>query len=119
VVGTATETTDAGAAMTAAGMPMTALGMLTTAPGAGADGIAFATAVGAAKTTAWAATSAATAAKSAWRFERGVAHMVQYLPPLLKEVHAPHSQSEAEEEEAMMGGLWLLVVMVVWGLCGV
>jgi hypothetical protein len=36
------------------------------------------------------------------------------LPPLLEEAHAPHSQSEAEEEEAMIRGLWVLVVMVVW-----
>ncbi len=38
---------------------------------------------------------------------------MQYLPPLLEEAHAPHSQLEAEEEEAMMGGLWVLVVRVV------
>ncbi len=36
------------------------------------------------------------------------------LPPLLEEAHAPHSQSEAEEEEAMIRGLWVLVVTVVW-----
>ncbi len=43
-------------------------------------------------------------------------HIVQFLPPLLKEAHAPHFQSEAEGEEAMMGGLWVLVVMVVGGV---
>jgi hypothetical protein len=32
------------------------------------------------------------------------------------EAHAPHSQSEAEEEEAMIRGLWVLVVTVVWGV---
>jgi hypothetical protein len=32
----------------------------------------------------------------------------------LEEAHAPHSQLEAEEEEAMIRGLWVLVVMVVW-----
>ncbi len=35
---------------------------------------------------------------------------------MLEEAHAPHSQSEAEEEEAMMGGLWVLVVRVVCGV---
>jgi hypothetical protein len=59
--------------------------------------------------------SAASAARSAWRFGRGVAHIAQYFPPLLEEAHAPHSQSEAEEEEAMIRGLWVLVVTVVWG----
>jgi len=52
------------------------------------------------------------------------------MPPLLMEVHAPHSQSEIEGGEAMMGGLcrlvvrvwlcWLvegLVVRVVWAGC--
>jgi hypothetical protein len=34
------------------------------------------------------------------------------MPPLLTEAHAPHSQSEIEGEEAMMGGLCRLVVMV-------
>jgi hypothetical protein len=66
-----------------------------------------------------AATTAActtSAASSAWRFGRGVAHTGQYLPPLLKEAHAPYSQLEAEGEEAMMGGLWVLVVTVVWGV---
>ncbi len=38
---------------------------------------------------------------------------MQCLPPVLEEAHAPHSQSEAEEEEAMMAGLWVLVVRVV------
>jgi hypothetical protein len=49
-----------------------------------------------------AATSAASTARTAWRFRQGVAHIVHYLPPLLEETHAPHSQLEAEEEEAMM-----------------
>jgi hypothetical protein len=40
---------------------------------------------------------------------RGVAHTVQYLPPLLDGAHAPHTQSEAEEEEVMMGWLCVLV----------
>ena len=40
----------------------------------------------------------------------------KYLPPLLEEAHAPHSQSEAEDEEAMMGGLWVLVVTIVCGV---
>ena len=39
----------------------------------------------------------------------GVAHIVQYLPPLLYEAHAPHAQSESEEEEAMIGWLCMLV----------
>ncbi len=34
------------------------------------------------------------------------------MPPLLMEVYAPHSQSEIEGEEAMMGGLCGLVVRV-------
>jgi hypothetical protein len=42
--------------------------------------------------------------------------MGQSLPPFLKEVHAPHSQLKEEGGEAMMGGLWVLVVMVVWGV---
>ncbi len=104
-VATATETAAAGAAMTAADAPTTAAGMPTSAPGIGADGIAFATAVGAATTAACAATSTASAARSAWRFGRGVAHIVQYFPSLLEEAHAPHSQLEAEEEEAMIRGL--------------
>jgi hypothetical protein len=56
------------------------------------------------------------AARTAWHFRQGVAHIVQNLPPLLKEAHAPHSLPEAEEEEAMMGGLWVLVVRVVCGV---
>jgi hypothetical protein len=111
-VATATETAAAGAAMTAsdapmtaADAPMTAAGMPTSAPGIGADRIAFATAVGAATTAACAATSRASAARSAWRFGRGVAHIVQYFPSLLEEAHASHSQLEAEEEEAMIRGL--------------
>jgi hypothetical protein len=101
--------------MTAAGVPTTAAGAPMTAPSIGADGIAFATATGTATTAACAAKSAASAAWRAWRFGWGVAHIVQYFPPL-EEAHAPHSQSKAEEEEAMMGGLWVLVVMVVWGV---
>jgi hypothetical protein len=31
-------------------------------------------------------------------------------------VHVPHSQSEAEEEEAMMGGLWVLAMCVLRAL---
>ncbi len=98
VVVTATETTAAGAVSTAAGTP-------TTAPGVGADGITFATAAGKATTAVCAATSAASAARTVWHFRWGVTHIGQYLPPLLKEGHAPHSQLEAEGEEAMMGGL--------------
>jgi hypothetical protein len=41
---------------------------------------------------------------------------VHFLPPLLEEARAPHSQLEAEEEEAMMGELWALVEMGVWGV---
>ncbi len=41
------------------------------------------------------------------------------MPPLLMEAHAPHSESEIEGGEAMMGGLCRLVVKVcLWGLCG-
>jgi hypothetical protein len=116
VVATAMETAAAGAAMTAAGAPTTAAGMPTTSLGIGADGIAFATAAGTATTAACAATSTASAARSAWHFGRGVAHIAQYFPPLLEEAHAPHSQSKAEEGEAMISGLWVLVVMVVWGV---
>jgi hypothetical protein len=87
-----------------------------TAPGVGADGIAFATAAGTATTAACTATSAVSAARSARCFRQGVAHIAQYFPPLLEEAHAPHSQLEAEEEEAMIRGLWVLVVMVVWGV---
>jgi hypothetical protein len=114
VVATVMETAAAGAAMAVAGAPTTAAGAPMSVPGVGADKIAFATAAGAATSAACAATSAASAARSAWRFGRGVAHIAQYFPPLLEEVHAPHSQSEAEEEEAMIRGLWVLVVMVVW-----
>jgi hypothetical protein len=70
--------------------------------------------MGAATTAVCAATSAASVARSAWRFGRGVAHIAQYFPPLLEEAHAPHSQSEAKEEEAMIREFWVLVVMVVW-----
>jgi hypothetical protein len=78
------------------------------------DRIAFTTVMGAATTAAFATTSAASAARSACHFGCGVAYIGQYLPPLLKEVHAPYSQLEADGEEAMMGGLWVLVVTVVW-----
>jgi hypothetical protein len=105
---TATETAAAGAATTVAGAP-------TSAPGVGADGIAFATAAGTATTAACTATSSASAARSAWHFGQGVAHIAQYFPPLLEEAHAPHSKLEAEEEEAMIRGLWVLVVTVVGG----
>ncbi len=98
------------------GMPMAAAGAPTSASGVGADGIIFATAMGAATTAACAATSAASGARSAWHFGRKVAHIAQYFPTLLEEAHAPHSQSEAEEEEAMIRELWALVVMVVWGV---
>jgi hypothetical protein len=45
--------------------------------------------------------SAARAAMTTLRVGRGVVHIVQYLPPLLDEAHALHTQSKAEEEEAM------------------
>jgi hypothetical protein len=115
-VATATETAVAGAAATAAGTPMTATGTPTTALGIGTDRNAFATAAGVATTAACTATSAASVARSAWCFGRGVAHIAQHFPPLLERAHAPHSQSEAEEEEAMIRGLWVLVVTVVWGV---
>jgi hypothetical protein len=115
-VATGTETAAVGTTMTATGAPMTAGGVPMSALGIGADGIAFATAAGAATTAACTATSAASAARSACRFGRGVAHIAQYFPPLLEEAHTPHSQSEAEEKEAMIRGFWLLVVTVVWGV---
>jgi hypothetical protein len=115
-VAIATETAAVDTAMTATGVPTAAAGAPMSAPGIGADGIAFTTTTGAATTAACAATSAASAARSAWRFGRGVAHIAQYFPPLLEEAHALHSQSEAEEEEAMIRGLWVLVVMIVWGV---
>jgi hypothetical protein len=65
------------------------------------------------KDTMAVATAMETAAVGAAMTARGRA---KYLPPLLEEAHAPHSQSEAEEDEAMMGGLWVLAVMVVWGV---
>jgi hypothetical protein len=108
-VATAMEAAAVGTATSTTCPPMTA-------PGVGVDRIAFTTAAGAETTAAGAAKSAARAARTAWCFWRGVAHIVQYLPPLLKEVHAPHSQSEAEEDEAMIGGLWVLVVTVVCGV---
>jgi hypothetical protein len=114
VVATVTETVAVGTATAVAGAPTTAAGMPTSALSIGTDGIAFATAAGAATTAACAATSAASAARSASRFRRGVVHIAQYFPPLLEEAHAPHSQSEAEEEEAMIRGLWVLVMTVVW-----
>jgi hypothetical protein len=88
----------------------------TTALGVDADGIAFATTAGTELADVGLAKSAASAAGTAWRFWWGVAHIVQYLPLLLEEAHAPHSQSEAEEDEAMMGGMLVLVVMVVCGV---
>ncbi len=91
-------------------------GRTSNGPGIGANGIAFATAAGTETTVVGATTSPTNAARTAWRFWRGVAHIVQYLPPLLEEAHAPHSQSGAEEEEAMIGGFWVLVVT---GVCGV
>jgi hypothetical protein len=103
-----TETAAAGAATTAAGMSISA-------PGIGADGIAFATAGGSATPAVGAATSAASTARSVWRFGQQVAHIVQYFPPFLEEAHAPHSQLEAEEEEAMIGGLCVLVMKVICG----
>jgi hypothetical protein len=66
-----------------------------------------------ATTAAGAATSAAHVARTIWCLGQGVAHIVQYLPPLFKEEHAPHSQSKAEEEDAMMEGLCVLVVCVL------
>jgi hypothetical protein len=114
VVATATETAATGTATAVAGVPTTATGAPTSASGIGADGIAFSTTTGAATTAAWVATSAVSPARSAWCFGWGVAHIAQYFPPLLEEAHAPHSQVEAEEEEAMIRGLWVLVVMVVW-----
>jgi hypothetical protein len=54
---------------------------------------------------------------TAWCIRRGIAYIVQYLPPLLEEVYAPHFQLEAEEEEAMMGGFCMLVVRVVCAGC--
>jgi hypothetical protein len=106
---TATKTAAVGAATTVAGTPTTAPGVPTSAPGIGADGIAFTTA-------ASTATTAASMARSPWHFVRGVAHIAHYFPPLLEEAHAPHSQLEAEEEKAMIRGLWVLVVTVVWGV---
>jgi hypothetical protein len=91
----------------------TNVGAQMTALGIGAGGIAFATAAGAVTTAVGAATFAASMARTAWCFGQGVAHIVQYLTPLLEEAHAPHSQLEAEEEEAMIGGLCMLVVCVL------
>jgi hypothetical protein len=73
--------------------------------GAGAETAAagagdFATCAGTGR-TAGAATPATSPSRTAWRFGRGVAHMVQYLPPLLEWEHAPHSQAESVEKEDM------------------
>ena len=67
-------------------------------------------------TAVGAAISVTSMARTAWHFWWGVANIVQFLPPMLEEAHAPHSQSKAEEQEAVMGGLWVLVVMVVCGV---
>jgi hypothetical protein len=64
-------------------------------------------------TAVGAAISVTSMARTAWHFWWGVANIVQFLPPMLEEAHASHSQLEAEKEEAMMGGLWVLVVRVV------
>jgi hypothetical protein len=101
---------------TAAATAATAAGASTTAPGVGEEkiifAITFATSVGAATAAVGEGKSAASTARTTLREEWGVVHIVQFLPPLLVEVHAPHTQSEAEEEEAMMGWLSLLVVRV-------
>jgi hypothetical protein len=110
------ETVATGAATTAAGVPMTVAGAPTSAPGVGRDGIAFATAAGAATTAACTATSAVSMARSAWCFGWGVVDIAHYFPPMLEEAHAPHYQSEAGEEEAIIRGLGVLVVTVVWGV---
>ncbi len=68
-VATAMETAAAGAATTTMGAPMIA-------PGVGADGIAFSTAAGAETTAVGLAKSATSAARTAWRFWWGVAHIV-------------------------------------------
>jgi hypothetical protein len=99
----------------AMGAAMTAVGMLATAPDIGADRVAFTITVSVAMTTAGAAASSASTTRTAWRFGRGVVHIV-HLPPLLEEAHAPHSQFEEEERKTMMGGLWVLVVKVVCGV---
>ncbi len=92
--------------------------MSTTAPGVGAEkvffAITFATSAGAATAAAGKEKSAASTARTTLHIGRGVMHIVQYLPPLLDEVHAPHTQLEAEEEEAMMGWLCVVVVRVWW-----
>jgi hypothetical protein len=108
-VATAMETAAASAETPTVGAPPTA-------PGFGTDGIVFATTVGAETTAMGLAKFVTSAVRTAWCFWQGVAHIVQYLPPLLEDAHATHSQSEAEEEEAMMGGLWVLVVTIVCGV---
>ncbi len=115
-VATATETAAAGAETTIAGAPTTAAGAPRSALGVGADEIAFTTTAGTATTAVCAATSAVSTARSAWCFGRGVAHIAQFFPLLLEEAHAPHSQLEAEEKEAMIRGLWVLVVTAVGGV---
>ncbi len=101
---------------TAAGTAATALGASRTAPGVGAEkiffAITFATSAGAATAAAGKGKSAASTARTTLHVGRVVAHIVQYLPPLLDEAHAPHTQLEAEEEEVMMGWLCMLVVRV-------
>jgi hypothetical protein len=105
---------------TAASTAATAAGASTTALGVGAEkilfAITFATSAGAATATMGKEKSAASAARTTLHVGWGVAHIVQYLPPLLDEAHAPHTQLEAEEEETMMGWLSMLVVRVwLWG----
>ncbi len=74
---------------------------------AGAGG--YATCAGTGRTTG-AATPAASASRTAWRFGLGVAHIVQYLPPLLIWEHAPYSQAESVENEDMMGSIICLII---------
>jgi hypothetical protein len=97
---------------TTTGTGATAAGASATAPGVDAEKKAFATSAGAATAAAGKLTSAASAARTPLCVGWGVAHIVQYLPPLLDEAHAPHTQLEAEEEDAMMGWLRVLVVRV-------
>ena len=51
-------------------------------------------------------------AEIAWHFERVVVHILHSLPPLLAEAQAPQTHSEAEEEEAIMGGCVCFVASV-------
>jgi hypothetical protein len=85
-------TTAVGAPTTAMGAPMTAASVPTTALGVSAEGTVFATATGATMTDMSTATL-------------GTSTLVQYFLPLLEEAHA-------EEEEAIMGGFSVLVVVV-------